>query len=306
MPHDTSPTSPIEPDDALELPADEPFPKSPFPPDQEPNEKWFGEPTMWTQVIEPSMGWMGKETPPAALTELCQMYRKPIIRCIRLWPLFKGEAEDLAHDFISKFIITGLNIRRPGTQLSVEEQMASVRVVQSFRSWLKGCLFNFLCKELRRRNTLKRGGVLPHVALDELEADDEAVVAGAHHESAIFEARFDEEYALGIVEASVEELEKAICSPVGGLNTTTQENQARRFKLLKPYLLGKPNYQLLCEQLGTSYDTAKTAVSRLKAELKEFYTRKIELTVQHAQDVELERQCLSDALRRGLERRRAA
>jgi hypothetical protein len=296
-----------EPDNELELPTDDAaMPRPAFAPDEKPQDGWFGARTEWTQVIEPSLHWQGLATPPRALTTLCEMYRKPIIRCIRLWPMLSAEAEDLAQEFISKFIVSGLNIRRPGTELTPEEAEASVRVVESFRAWLKGCLFHFLCKEVRKRKTLKSGHSVSHVSLDELGESDAAVVAGEVMDLSLFEVRFDEEYALGIMMAAVEELEKAKCDPPDGLTTATKKSQAQRFKVLKPYLLGKPDYAVICAQLNSSYEAAKTAVSRLREELQAVCASKIRQTVQSVKDAETEKECLTMALSRGIERRRAA
>ena len=92
-----------------------------------------------------------------ALERLCEIYRPPVVGFARHFVNDPGEAEDIAHDFI-------FNLLR-------REDLTRVRRENGkFRSFLCAGIRNHVANHISAKLAQKRGGVAPHVSLDELAA----------------------------------------------------------------------------------------------------------------------------------------
>ena len=98
----------------------------------------------------------------ADLGDLCAHYREAIVEWFLHRGLRRPDAEDLAGDFIHRWLVGNPLARyMPGPC--------------PFRAFLSRCLSNFLREHVARQQALRRGGVAEHVpnVIDDQPAPDE-------------------------------------------------------------------------------------------------------------------------------------
>src|SRR6266699_1009114 len=191
------------------------------------------EETAWSVVIA-----AGATTEPrahAALTQLCQIYWRPIYAYLRRSGYHTHDAQDLTQSFF-QHLLENETLRRVSREKG------------RFRSFLLGALKLCLADEQARRHTLKRGGRVQFISTDELEAEE------LHHLRADHEAAPDEildaRWAGVILERALEKVRAEFDA----------EGKAETFELLSPFLAGeKPNtsYQDVAQTIGVSLAAVK-------------------------------------------------
>lgn len=159
-----------------------------------------------------------------------------------------------------------------------------------FRSFLLAVVRHFLANEWERAQTIKRGGYVTFVPLDEARAEERYLNAQATGQSPEF--TYEQAWALALLEKVLARLrEEAV---TGG--------HAARFDALKDVLVGeKPSfkYAQLAVELGTTEPALKMAAQRLRNRYGELLREEIERTVAAPEEVEDELRHLRVVLRPG-------
>lgn len=225
------------------------------------------EETAWSVVIA-----AGATTEPrayVALTQLCQIYWRPIYAYLRRTGYNTHDAQDLTQSFFQD-LLQEKTLRRVSREKG------------RFRSFLLGALKLCLADEQARRHALKRGGQIQFISTDELEAEE------LHHLRADYEAAPDEildaRWAGVVLERALEKV-RAECAANGKTET---------FEALYPFLAGtKPqvSYQDMADRMKLGLGAVTTLIYRLRRQFATAVRREImqTLSAPHEVDDELRR-----------------
>ncbi len=146
------------------------------------------EETHWSLVLRAGRS---DEGGTGALDTLCRSYWMPLYSYVRRRGFAPAEAEDITQGFFHDLI--------------AKEALQTVdRSKGRFRSFLLGSLKNFWANEWDRQRTIKRGGGLTFVSLDEPQA--ETLFAGLIESQFPPEQVFDRVWALTILHRVMSEL----------------------------------------------------------------------------------------------------
>jgi RNA polymerase sigma-70 factor (ECF subfamily) len=223
--------------------------------------------TAWSIVLA-----AGATTPArahTAMAELCRIYWRPIYAYLRRSGYGTHDAQDLTQSFF-QHLLENETMRRVSREKG------------RFRSFLLGALKLCLADEQARRHTLKRGGGIQFMSIDELEAEEFHHLR-ANHEAApdeILDARW-----AGVV------LERALDKVRG---ECAAEGKTDVFEALSPFLGGiKPHasYQEVADRMNLGLGAVKTLIYRLRQQFASAVRREIIQTVSapHEVDDELRR-----------------
>lgn len=203
----------------------------------------------------------------AALRELCESYREPILHSIRRAVATDAErryggrnAEDLTHDFLTRLL--------EGDMFQRLEREGGL-----FRVYLLGAIRHFLAKTRQRESALKRGADVAKISLpDDSPGTDD-----------FDDAIFDRDWARAMVDRALDSLEK------------TPETQA-----LLPWItceLDGPTRSRLAAELDMSEVAVKVALHRLRRKFRETIRKQIAETVRDESEIDGELDHLIRALR---------
>lgn len=218
--------------------------------------------TRWTMVL--SAAGRGKGTGSRALAELCQCYWRPLYAYLRWLGFDVQEAEDLTQEFFARLLDgNGLATVDPGKG--------------KFRSFLLASLKHFLANERDRARTLKRGGGLPFIHLDALNAENRRQFELSDDLSP--DKAFDRQWALTVLDQALSRL-RAEFSTAG---------KEALFEELKGYLTGDrkaDSHAVVGERCGMSEGAVKVAVHRLRRRYRELLREEIAQTVSSPEEVD--------------------
>jgi RNA polymerase sigma-70 factor (ECF subfamily) len=227
--------------------------------------------TRWSVVLSCS-GSNGASSPAAkdALSELCQIYWRPIFAYICLRGYSPEDAEDLTQDFFAA-ILDGHLLERadPGRG--------------RFRSLLLRALGNFLSDATDRRLTRKRGGDVKFVSWDDWMAESPSQLSMPEQamEACSPEQLFDLRWAATVVERALRRLREE-CERKGRL---------RLFEALSPYLAtdrSDVSYSKLAISLGINEAGVKRQLHNLRRRYRWLVWAEVAETVEDPRDVKTE------------------
>lgn len=156
--------------------------------------------TRWTLVRQAGLR---SEAGRTALSVLCDIYYEPVFHFIRARTTKEDVARDLTHGFFE--------------ELLARETLGSPDSEKGrFRAYLLGAVKHFLARRHAHAQSVKRGGGVEHVELDESIPGVEA------------HAGFDRDWALALIRRALTSLE----------NEWAVAGKAHQFELLKPWLDG--------------------------------------------------------------------
>lgn len=210
----------------------------------------------------------GHESPEAAaaLEQLCATYWYPLYAYVRHRGHSPEDSQDLTQEFFHRLV--------------QKDYLAQVDPRKGrFRSFLLAAIKHFLAKEWDRARTLKRGGQMTFIRLDEAQADQRYQSDLRVDRSP--EELYDRAWAIALLEKALRRLrEESVAAGHGG-----------RFEELKGVLMGGRTsvpYVELASRLGTSEGALKMAAQRMRSRYAELLREEIATTVPDRQEAEEE------------------
>ncbi len=200
-----------------------------------------------------------------ALSELCEMYWKPIYLYVRGRGRNAADAEDLTQGFF-------------GSILERQKLESLERVEGRLRSYLLKSVKNFMISDWKRDHALKRGGGVEHLPLEM----DEGERLFASQESGAQPPRpdhlFERQWALTLIEQALGRLQEEYES-IGRKDT---------FDALSPLLedMGKWKASGLAERLGMTESSVRVAIHRMRKRFRGLLEEEIRQTVVDPAEVE--------------------
>jgi RNA polymerase sigma factor (sigma-70 family) len=210
--------------------------------------------THWSVVLEAA-----HPDSPGGMEAFAQLYRDywyPLYAYVRRRGHTQHEAEDLVQDFFLALLERQRlrDLERSGGR---------------FRSFLLKALQNFLANAWDHTSAQKRGGGLPTLALDDMDAETRFL---ADPSTSAPESEFERNWAFTVIARAMQTLESELRA--GG-----KENL---FQLLRPHLQGERNgrpYAAIAPDLGMTEGAVKVAVHRLRQRYGELLRAEVGRTV---------------------------
>src|SRR5215470_17332244 len=232
--------------------------------------------TRWTVVRQAADSQTASQHALSALSELCQIYWRPVYVFLRRQGIAQHDAQDLTQGFFADLIESRAYARAdPAKGL--------------FRSFLLGALKHFAGHQRERDQAQKRGGGALPVQLDEqaiAEADMYAASSGKWSADGVFER----EWAAALLRQALNRLGQEYM--VAG--------KSPLFESLKVHLTGGEtavvSYEELGKRLGRPAVTLRSDVARLRARYRAILRDEVSGTVIDAADVEEELRHLRQAM----------
>ena len=202
----------------------------------------------------------------AALEQLCRTYWYPLYAYVRHRGHSPEDSQDLTQEFFYRLL-------QKNYLAHVDPRKGK------FRSFLLAAINHFLANEWERAQTLKRGGKVTFLSLDEAQAEQ-------RYQDDQFGGRSPEEiyertWAIALLDKVLGRL-RAEAAAAG---------QSARFEELKAVLMGERpalTYAELALKLGTTEPALKMAAQRLRRRYGELLREEIAHTVRSPQEVEEE------------------
>jgi len=210
----------------------------------------------------------------AALEALCRQYWYPLYAFVRRQGLTHQDAEDRVQGFFAAFL------ERKSVQHADPQR-------GRFRTFLLACLKNYLAKEYQRQHTLKRGGGVPVLSMEELGPEELYVREGPRELTP--EQLYDRTWAWGVLERVRRRLREDYA----------RRDQTKRFQLLEDFLPGEASEMTYADagrQLGLAEGSVKAEVHRLKSRYRFLLRAEVMRTVARREDVDDEVRALTEAL----------
>jgi RNA polymerase sigma factor (sigma-70 family) len=224
--------------------------------------------TRWTMVLRAGDSAAASAQALNALSELCQIYWRPLYCFLRKQGYGSEDAQDLTQGFFADLIETRAYARAD-------------REKGRFRSFLLGVLKHFIADARDRRRALKRGGGMILQNLDDKAiAEAEARIGRAAKWQA--EEVYDREWAASLLRRALDRLAQE-CTLAG---------KAELFGYLKPYLSATEEstipYEEMARRSHRPVTTLRSDVARLRARYRVILREEVHGTVLDAAEVDEE------------------
>ncbi len=208
-------------------------------------------PTRWS-VIE-AVRSIDAEERERALEALCAAYWKPVYKYVRWrWNRPANDAQDLTQGFFAELLERELLEKFDCTK-------------SRLRPYLRVCIDSFVMNEDKAGRRQKRGGNMPHVALDFAAAEEELGATVIDPEKIVspesLEEFFEKEWVRSLFALAVEDL-RQLCE---------QRERARTFRLFEAYDLEgneKSSYEQLSKDYGISVTDVTNALAWARREFR--------------------------------------
>jgi RNA polymerase sigma-70 factor (ECF subfamily) len=211
-----------------------------------------------------------------ALSELCQIYWRPLYCFLRKQGYGKEDAEDLTQGFFTHLIESRAYSRAD-------------REKGRFRSFLLVALKNFAADARDRKLALKRGGGITLVELDDKAIADAETQIGRTAEWQADEV-YDREWAASLVQRALDRLAQE-CALSG---------KADLFSRIVPYLAAPEQsaipYEEIARQSHQPISSLRSVIARLRKRYRTILREEVRGTLLRAADVEEELRYLCRAL----------
>ncbi|MBI3857834.1 MAG: sigma-70 family RNA polymerase sigma factor [Planctomycetes bacterium] len=191
-----------------------------------------------------------------ALESIINLYWKPLYFFVRQHGYANEAAKDIVQEFLKTMIERGSLHRADPAR-------------GRFRTFLLAALSNFLKDWIKAESRRKRGGEQQLYSLDFAQGESEYLLQVSGGETP--EAVLNRAWARSLWNHSIEELQGG---PV----------HLEAFRLY----LADAGYDVICRRTGLSESAAKTAIHRLKAQLKQIVTNRIRETAANEDDLQKE------------------
>jgi RNA polymerase sigma-70 factor (ECF subfamily) len=224
--------------------------------------------TRWSIVLEAGDSAAASAHSLNALSELCQVYWRPLYLFLRREGYGSDDAQDLTQGFFADLIETRSYARAD-------------REKGRFRSFLLGSLKHFVADARDRDRAQKRGGgIIPEELDEKAIAEVEAHVGHTAKWNA--DQVYDREWAAALLRRTLARLEQE-CSLAG---------KADLFAYLKSYLSvredGAIPYEEMSQRLHRPVTTLRSDVARLRARYRAVLREEVRGTVAAGSEVDAE------------------
>ena len=197
-----------------------------------------------------------------ALSELCQVYWRPVYIYIRR----HGQAPDEAADLTQAFF---LHLLEHGTFERADPARGR------FRAYIVTAARNFLLNARDHALTLRGGARTPHESIDARDAERYLALNASDLESSP-EAVFERQWALRVTERALDRLGRDYA----------ERGQEHLFRELRPLLTSDGPSQHSATGTGLSNEAFRTALSRARRRFGEALRAEILETIGNHEDVE--------------------
>jgi len=198
----------------------------------------------------------------AAMERLCRAYWYPLYCFVRRQGHSHEDASDLTQAFFALF-------------LEKRYLKCVDAALGKFRTFLLASMKHFLANEWDKSRTLKRGGGVRVLSLDDTTAEERYALEPVEHTTP--ETLFERRWAETVVSVVLERL--------------AAEAEENRFEALKVFLLddkGTVSFDDAAAQLGMTVAGVTSAIHRLRARFVALLVEEVENTVNKPEEVETE------------------
>lgn len=232
--------------------------------------------THWSVVLQAGMS--DSPRTDAALAELCNTYRDPLLTFLRSMRVPPLEAEDLVQEFFAALVA-----HRQRKLQTLDPKKGK------FRSFLLASLKHFIADQWDKGNALKRGGGADLVFIDAPAGDNGPGIEPVDRASP--DRAYDRRWAITVTGRAAEALKQEMA----------EKGKAHIFEALADFLLEKapgPSHEDIARRLGVSPNNIRNAVQKLRARYGELIRDEIANTLANPTKtaVDEELKCLLDAL----------
>jgi len=232
--------------------------------------------TRWTVVHQAADSQTASQHALSALSELCQIYWRPVYVFLRRQGIAQHDAQDLTQGFFADLIESRAYARADPTS-------------GRFRSFLLGTLKHFVAHARDRDHAQKRGGGSVPVELDETAISEaETYASRCSHWSA--DGVFDREWAASLARQALDRLGQEY--ELGGKGALFEELKSR---LSAGESTAIP-YDELANRLGRTAAHLRVDVTRLRTRYRAILREEVSGTVVDPQDVDEELRYLRQAM----------
>ena len=232
--------------------------------------------TRWTVVYQAADSKASSRDVLSALSELCQVYWRPVYLFLRRQGISQHDAQDLTQGFFAELIEHRIYSRADPTK-------------GRFRSFLLGTLKHFLAHARDHDRAQKRGGGAVPVQLDDV-AISEAETYAARCNNWSADGVFEREWAGSVARQALDRLGQEY--ELGG--------KGALFEALKFHLGANPvaavTYEEIARRLGRSAATLRVYAARLRARYRAILREEVSGTVLDPRDVDEELRHLRRAM----------
>jgi RNA polymerase sigma factor (sigma-70 family) len=232
--------------------------------------------TRWTMVLEAGDSATASAHALSALSELCQIYWRPLYAFLRRQGYGAEDAQDLTQGFFAHLIET-------------RAYAHADREKGRFRSFLLGALKYFVAHARDHDRAQKRGGRFLLVQLDEA-ALAEAETHAARFQNWSAEGVFEREWAASLLRQALDRLAQEYA--VAG--------KGALFEALKVHLKASAAatvpYEEMAKRLGRQATTLRSDVARLRARYRAILREEVSGTLADPRDVDQELRHLRQAM----------
>src|SRR6266513_204327 len=232
--------------------------------------------TRWTVVRQAADSQTASQHASSALSELCQIYWRPVYVFLRRQGIAQHDAQDFTQGFFADLIESRVFTRADPMK-------------GRFRSFLLGTLKHFVAHAREREHAQKRGGGIVPVELDETAISEaEAYASVCTHWSAdgVFEREWAASLALQTLDRLAQEYE------LGGKGALFE---ALKSRLTAGEAAAIP-YEELASRLGRTAAHLRVEVTRLRARYRAILREEVSGTVADSSDVDEELRYLRQAM----------
>jgi DNA-directed RNA polymerase specialized sigma24 family protein len=222
--------------------------------------------THWTVVLRAAQS-QSQEDARRALTDFCQAYWPPLYAFLRRRGHAPSNAQDLAQGFFAHL-------------LEHDALSRASREKGKLRTFLLGSLQHFLANEYDHAHSLKRGGGVQMVSIDEHLSEAEALMSTPSHGDEA--SLYDRNWAATLMSQAWERLRQSFIA----------EGKESLFEELKPFVIGGtavlPSQDEAAARLGVPASTLRTWLQRLRQRYREGLRAEIARTVSNSAEIDEE------------------
>lgn len=219
-------------------------------------------PTRWSLILNQAKDGKARKILDEEFNQLIQDYRDPILKILIHKLRNEEHAEDVAQDFF---------------HYAFDKELfhKADPVKGRFRDFIKGCLNNFLLRHLAKESALKRGSGRVF-SLEEVSGDHDGMRDSFNINSV--DKQFDKEWANAIVKRALEQLKEEY----------ERRNKKDLYQALHKVILDEKeisDVKDVASNLGISYDSFRTSLSRMKKRLRTILSKEILKTIEDPSDL---------------------